>query len=759
MDRMVVAHTPLADKLLFRSMQGKEELSTLFHYTVELVSKDGQIDLKSLLGKPLGLQIKQYNLPDHWLNGDIMSLALKGKEPESSRYYIYQAEVWPRLWYLSKTRDFRIFQDKTAADIILQVLGDYNIRFDNQLRNSYRQWGYCVQYNESAFDFISRLMEHEGIYYYFEHSEDGHTLVLADAPEAHNPIALAAVPFRGTAASSLIDDVCVDEWQVYDSVTPNYLSVDDYDFHKPYASLLETKSNPDSYSPERAEQFEWPGRFIDRSHAQSYATVRQQESAAQHEKMKASATSSMMTPGKTLTLFKAPRDADNREYLIVRSHYNLWDNAYASGPDTVRGQRTDFTVVPSDVVWRSPRVTKWPKTQGPQTARVVCPEGETIWTDKYGRVKVKFHWDRYAKGDDTSSCWVRVASSWAGQGFGAVQIPRLNDEVVVDFINGDPDRPIIIGRVYNEANMPPWDLPGNATQMGFYSRSKTGHKDTANALRFEDKMGEEQVWIHAERNMDTDIEKNETLDVGVNRTKTIGQDESSFIKRHRTEEVDGNESVTVHQNRTEEVDGNETITIHSNRAETVDGTEEISIGGTRTESVGSDETVTIGGSRSKTVSGNDTLTVLSNQVETVAIAKAESIGAAKALTIGAAYQISVAGAMNTSVGLAQAEEIGLSKTVLVGNSYKQSVAKDKSTTVAKNFNTKTGVNYSVDADGNIKIMAGKTIELICGKSHIKLDKNGNISINGKKFNMKTDGEQGFKAGGNIVLKGKKVLEN
>ncbi|WP_313448423.1 type VI secretion system tip protein TssI/VgrG, partial [Pseudescherichia sp.] len=185
------------------------------------------------------------------------------------------------------------------------------------------------------------------------------------------------------------------------------------------------------------------------------------------------------------------------------------------------------------VVFRPAQATPWPRTFGPQTARVVGPEGESIWTDRYGRVKVKFHWDRLAKGDDTSSSWIRVSSAWAGQGYGSVQIPRVGDEVVIDFINGDPDRPIITGRVYNEGSMPPWALPAAATQMGFYSRSKDGHKDNANALRFEDKAGAEQIWVHAERNMDTDIENSETHSVGVDRTKTIGQDEHVKVKRNR----------------------------------------------------------------------------------------------------------------------------------------------------------------------------------------------------------------------------------
>ncbi len=230
-------------------------------------------------------------------------------------------------------------------------------------------------------------------------------------------------------------------------------------------------------------------------------------------------------PGHTFTLGQPPYASDSGDYMVVSAAYTLQENTYASGSGEDSKHKINFVVIPADITFRSAQRTEWPRTHGPQTARVVGPEGESIWTDRYGRVKVKFHWDRHAKGDDTSSCWVRVSSAWAGQGFGGVQIPRVGDEVVIDFINGDPDRPIITGRVYNEASMPPWSLPAAATQMGFMSRSKDGTPDNANALRFEDKSGEEQLWMQAERNMDTNVKNDETHSVGGNHTISI---EKSF---------------------------------------------------------------------------------------------------------------------------------------------------------------------------------------------------------------------------------------
>ncbi|CZV80654.1 type VI secretion system Vgr family protein [Enterobacter hormaechei] len=282
--------------------------------------------------------------------------------------------------------------------------------------------------------------------------------------------------------------------------------------------------------------YDWPGRFVETGHAEFYARIRQERWQVEHQQIQATATAAGIAPGHTFTLTNAPFFSDNGEYLVTAAGYHFEENRYASGEgETIH--RTDFTVIPASVSYRPAQSTAWPRTYGPQTAKVVGPQGESIWTDKYGRVKVKFHWDRLAKGDDTSSCWVRVSSAWAGQGYGGVQIPRVGDEVVVDFINGDPDRPIITGRVYNEASMPPWALPAAATQMGFMSRTKDGSVDNANALRFEDKAGAEQVWIQAERNMDTSVKNDET--------HTVGGARSHYVKKNELHRVEANQIQAV----------------------------------------------------------------------------------------------------------------------------------------------------------------------------------------------------------------------
>ncbi|MGG6102438.1 type VI secretion system Vgr family protein, partial [Pantoea allii] len=311
--------------------------------------------------------------------------------------------------------------------------------------------------------------------------------------------------------------------------------------------------NPVSPTPGSVDVYDWPGRFVEHGHGEYYARIRQEVWQVEHHMVSGSGTATGIAPGYTFSLLNAPHFSDNGKYLVTSAHYDFEENSYASGDVGATRHNIDFTVLPAAVTYRAKPDTPWPKTHGPQTAKVVGPKGESIWTDKYGRVKVKFHWDRLAKGDDTSSCWVRVSSAWAGQGFGGVQIPRVNDEVVVDFINGDPDRPLIIGRVYNEASMPPWALPAAATQMGFLSRSKDGTADTANALRFEDKAGEEHLWIQAQKNMDTHVKNDSSHSVANNHSHYAGGNELYRVETNRVHGVKGGEERLTGQGKIDNV--------------------------------------------------------------------------------------------------------------------------------------------------------------------------------------------------------------
>jgi type VI secretion system secreted protein VgrG len=479
-----------------------------------------------------------------------------------TRYAVYRLTVEPDVWPMKRDRNLRIFQEQTVPQIVKTLLGEYQVNLEDRLTGSYRSWGYCVQYQESSFDFISRLMELEGIAYHFSHEADRHVMVLTDAATEHQPFSgYETIPYHPTPSGGSTSEEGISQWALEDSVTPGIYSLDDYDFRKPNAWLFQARQNPASPQPGSIDVYDWPGRFVEHGHGEYYARIRQERWQVEHQQIQATATAMGIAPGHTFALYNAPFFSDNGEYLTTEANYFLEENRYASGSDGETVHRTDFTVIPSSVVFRPAPVTAWPKTHGPQTAKVVGPQGESIWTDKYGRIKVKFHWDRQAKGDDTSSCWVRVSSAWAGQGFGGVQIPRVGDEVVIDFINGDPDRPIVTGRVYNEASMPPWSLPDDSTRMGFMTRSKDGNKDNASYLFFEDRPGSEAVELHSEKDMKVSVENDKTLNVDGNRTTTI--------LKEQKDDVTGDASFYYRAKRTTTVDQEETTTFNNSQTETI----------------------------------------------------------------------------------------------------------------------------------------------------------------------------------------------
>ncbi|MFW0854386.1 type VI secretion system Vgr family protein, partial [Cronobacter dublinensis] len=631
-----------------------------------------------------------------YLNGKVTRVAVSAVEMSGTRYAAYELTVEPDLWPMQRDRNLRIFQGQTVPQIVKTLLGESRVNVEERLSGSYRVWEYCVQYQESSLDFMSRLLELEGITYHFRHEQDRHTLILTDAPGQYEPFpGYETIPYHVTPSGGSTDEEGISQWALEDSVTPGIYSLDDYDFRKPNAWLFQARQNPKSPQPGSIDVYDWPGRFVEHGHGEFYARIRQERWQVEHRQTQGTGTALGIAPGHTFVLRNAPFFGDNGEYLTTVAHYHFEENRYASGADSNTIHETRFEVIPADVPYRPSQKTPWPRTYGPQTAKVVGPQGESIWTDKYGRVKVKFHWDRLSKGDDTSSGWVRVSSAWAGQGFGGVQIPRVGDEVVVDFINGDPDRPLITGRVYNEASMPPWALPAAATQMGFLSRSKDGSPDNANALRFEDKAGAEQVWLHAERNMDTEVENDETHSVGSNRTKTIGANETTTVKKNRTETVVENETITVHQNRTETVDGNETITVHSNRTETVD----------------QNETVRIGQNQSVTVNGAQTLRVDKTKTETIALASMLNVGLAQNTNIGAAYVLNVGAGWMTNVGAMQMHNVALK------------------------YSVNSGKDLSLSAGTTADFSAEEKITLVCGESMIVLEQNGTITLSANKIKL------------------------
>ncbi|AST68446.1 ImpA family type VI secretion-associated protein [Kosakonia cowanii] len=618
------------DGLLFWKLTGREALSEAFAFSLTVLGTDARIDRSQLLGQPVTVNVPTQGIAGgvRHFNGKITRVAVSATEMSGTRYAVYRLTVEPDVWPMKRDRNLRIFQEQTVPQIVKTLLGEYQVNLEDRLTGSYRSWGYCVQYQESSFDFISRLMELEGIAYHFSHEADRHVMVLTDAATEHQPFSgYETIPYHPTPSGGSTSEEGISQWALEDSVTPGIYSLDDYDFRKPNAWLFQARQNPASPQPGSIDVYDWPGRFVEHGHGEYYARIRQERWQVEHQQIQATATATGIAPGHTFALYNAPFFSDNGEYLTTEANYFLEENRYASGSDGETVHRTDFTVIPSSVVFRPAPVTAWPKTHGPQTAKVVGPQGESIWTDKYGRIKVKFHWDRQAKGDDTSSCWVRVSSAWAGQGFGGVQIPRVGDEVVIDFINGDPDRPIVTGRVYNEASMPPWSLPDDSTRMGFMTRSKDGNKDNASYLFFEDRPGSEAVELHSEKDMKVSVENDKTVNVDGNRTTTILKeqkddvtgDASFYYRAKRTTTVDQEETTTFNNSQTETIkngrklnitSGGDNVTIKDGRETNIDGKELHHVTEKLTEQYDSGQETTIAtGGRTETIQGNVTTNI------------------------------------------------------------------------------------------------------------------------------------------------------
>ncbi|RQT60891.1 type VI secretion system tip protein VgrG [Burkholderia cepacia] len=697
MNRVFTLDSPHGDDLKFHTLDGSDELGRLFEFRIEALADSHSLSLKDMLGKPVTVRIEQQDLSTRYLNGIVARASLAGRRAE--RYYGYELIVRPWLWLATRRSDCRIFQNKTVPEIVQEVLSTYGFPIESHLAETYSPRDYCVQYNETDAAFVSRLMEFEGIYFWFRHAEDTHTLMLGDAMSSHTALpGYETIPYIARDRTAIADEERIDGWLPAQEVSVGRHQTTDYDYTKPRADLSSQKVDPRGHDHDSFASFEWPGGYRDDAPGAHYSRVRLEEQQAEHERANADTDVRGVAPGYLFTLERCPRADQNREYLIVRCQYRFQENAYASdqGAEAVVHQ-TMMLVQPSSLPYRSSRDTPRPRTNGPQTATVVGPPGEEIWTDQYGRVKLQFRWDRYGQSNQDSSCWVRVSSPWAGGGFGGVQIPRVGDEVVVDFLNGDPDEPIVTGRVYNGEKMPPWGLPGSATQSGLLSRSSPGGTtEHANAFRFEDKKGSEQLWMHAERNFDAETELDHSLSVGNNHTHTVGNDETMQVKNNRQRSVGQNETVNIGQNRVAQIGANETHGVVGNR----------------TRTVGQNETVTIAANRDATIGGAHT--------ETVAKAKTETIGEAKTLNVGQMYQ-TTSQDMKTLVASAHTEEIG-TRTSTIANAHTHTVGGEHTVNV--------GANHTTNVQHQVLVNAGDQLALVCGMSSIVMKSDGTITIQG-----------------------------
>ncbi len=573
--RWLTVTTPLGeDKMILVSMDGQETMSRLFTYRLEMISPDSNVSPDDILGKNVTFTVQQADADPRVFNG-ICSRFYAGSM-RTREYRTYHAEITCWLWFLTRTADCRIFQEMSVVDIIEEIFGEYGTaEFTKRISGDHPKHEYRVQYRETDFNFVSRLMEEEGIFYYFEHVDGSHNMVLADKKECYYTLPESEVEVRG-------DDVIghISSFQHRYEFVPGKWAQRDYNF-KETANTLECKENSILSTPgiDKYEVFDYPGRYYKKDeglngldgHGNAFTKLRMEEEEARYHITDGTSTCRSFSPGGKFTVARHEVSAEEgKTYAIISASHSASDFTGISsdaGPPTYSNS---FTCIPDSVPYRTPRTTDKPVVWGPQTAVVVGPSGEEIHCDEFGRVKVQFHWDRLGENDEKSSCWIRVSQGWAAKTWGGIFIPRIDMEVIVDFLEGDPDAPIVTGCVYNGTNTVPYELPGDQTRSTIKTRSSPdGGTDNFNELRFEDKKDEEEVYFHAEKDFNRVVENDDTLKVGFD--KMDPGDQTIEIYNNRTETVDqGDETVTIKTgNRLVDIDtGNETPNVKTGNRET-----------------------------------------------------------------------------------------------------------------------------------------------------------------------------------------------
>lgn len=473
-------------ELMVAAFRLEEKISAPFVAELELASED-EIRFDDMVGK-VGLLTFESGDGDRQVHGILDRFALSGTD---GRFFLYEASLVPQLQLLSLEQDCRIFQNQSVPDIVQQILQDSGItgdRFDFRLQGSYAPRDYCVQYRENDLNFISRLLEEEGIFYYFEHSAENHLMVFGDGTVNYQPIAGEAKVIFNAGSALVAEEEAVVALRLTRQIRSGKYTLRDFNFEKPSLDLTANKSDSDN---QKREVYDYPGEYAASDEGRRLVEVRLQQAILFKERAQGKGIVSRFMPGFTFTLHNHDLDAFNQEYLLTAIvHTGAQPQVLAEKADVDEGTRyeNNFTAIPSSVTLRPDRVTPKPVVEGVQTAIVTGPTGEEIYTDKHGRVKVQFHWDRRGAKDDKSSCWIRVSQVWAGAGWGAMFIPRIGQEVIVDFIEGDPDRPIITGRVYHGTNLPPYPLPDDKSKATIMSQT-TPNAKTHNELLMQDKSG------------------------------------------------------------------------------------------------------------------------------------------------------------------------------------------------------------------------------------------------------------------------------
>lgn len=572
--RSMSVHCELEDDiLLFQEMEGSEHLGRLFEYRIRLLSLKGDVKIADVLGKDMHVRVDLRAEGKRYLHGVVTRFSRQARQGD---FYAYEAVIRPALWLLTRSANCRIFQDKTTIEIFKEVCardvyrGQIKLRV--QLSGTPEKRPYCVQYRETDFNFVSRLLEEEGMYYYFEHAKDAHTMVVVDSFGAHPEApGYQTVTFHpGEDRGS--DEEEVKSWSTAGQIESSLFTMNEYNYEQSAASrnggLLVKTQVPVAFDLPKYEQYDYPGRF-DTGKGGDLRTRAWSESIhGQSEQCHGVATARGLITGGLFKLQEHPDDAENRQVLVTESNLVVIGQDYVSGPGANNAMTFTcrFTAVGKEHSYRPLPVHDKPVVRGPQTAMVVGKSGEEIWTDAYGRIKVQFHWDRLGQDDECSSCWVRVSQAWSGKGWGTMFLPRIGMEVVVEFLEGDPDRPLVTGCVYNSDAKPPYALPEHQTRSTIKSNTTKGGGGF-NEIRFEDKVDKEEIFVQAEKDFNRVVKNNDTLKVGFEKkdkgdqTIDIKNDQKLDVGHDQTIHVKNDQALSVNNNQTVKIDGKQDVTI------------------------------------------------------------------------------------------------------------------------------------------------------------------------------------------------------
>jgi type VI secretion system secreted protein VgrG len=627
------------DALLLRGLRGGDGISKLFRFELDLVSENSEIDFDTIIGKPVCITAELGSGGKRYFHGLVARFS---QQSAGKRLTAYRAEVVPWLWCLTRSTNCRIFQEKSVPDIVKEVCDKLGFSdYELDLTATYDPLPYCVQYGETDFNFVSRLLEEAGIAYYFRHEEKQHSLVLFDSPSKNKPcpgnekVSYSAEEEAERAAGE------VGEWLAGQEMRTGGCALRDYDFEDPGLDLgVDTQTSISVGGNDSFETYDYPGNYKDSDSGRKAVLLRMEAEETAAKVIQGSGTCSGFTSGFRFDLKGHYRDSFNDTYLITTVEHEL-SQSFDEGDKAGSEYHNRFTCIPHAIPYRPLPTARKPRIHGAQTAVVVGAAGEEVDVDEHGRVVVQFHWDRQGKKDDKSSCRVRVAQHWAGKNWGAIFHPRIDQEVIVEFLEGDPDRPIITGRVYNGEQKPPYDLPANKTQSGIKSRSSKGAgTSNFNEIRLEDKKGSEEFFMQAEKDMSISVKNNYSASTG----------------------VDG--SVSTGENFTESVGNNKTVTVAADHSETVSGSQTLAVTGTRSRTATGTDTTTAEADQSVTVGGGQTVKVSSDRGVEVGGGVTEKTGGSHKLTVGSDTTVSTGGTLKLEAGAAV--EISSPKIVLNG---------------------------------------------------------------------------------------------